>query len=269
METLRRKRNTALCLWLRRQHLGFGAGELYRLPDLIDAGLQRFLLFIRRCARLFVNGFGQIFLCRRSAILGRVGRPDCLLHDRIEFLLGVARERCVEFAFLLLFLRHPDQRTQSNQPIFPLRHAATGWTIPLSACLLASRSFRTGSNHNAPLALWSVKSRSFTICFSCKTFAFTALNSSKVKALRTRTDLPLNTTVAGRELRRFTPWKFLPLVENALAGPDHSLQSLIRRAKQAGLMEPCRIPPAQVDAFRSWNTPHPPLVPPKPSQRPV
>ncbi|MDD5262724.1 MAG: molybdenum cofactor guanylyltransferase [Methylacidiphilales bacterium] len=59
------------------------------------------------------------------------------------------------------------------------------------------------------------------------------------------------------------PIEILSLVEDALAGPDHSLQSLIRRAKQAGLMETCRIPPAQADAFRSWNTPHPPDAPKK------
>ncbi len=52
------------------------------------------------------------------------------------------------------------------------------------------------------------------------------------------------------------PVEILPLVEGALAGPDHSLQSLIRVAKQAGLMNTCGIGPAQANTFRSWNTPH-------------
>jgi molybdopterin-guanine dinucleotide biosynthesis protein A len=51
------------------------------------------------------------------------------------------------------------------------------------------------------------------------------------------------------------PKRILPLVQEILAGPDHSLQHLGRRAIAEGMMKLRAVRPGEARLFQNWNTP--------------
>ncbi len=51
------------------------------------------------------------------------------------------------------------------------------------------------------------------------------------------------------------PRRILPLVQEILAGPDHSMQHLSRRAIDEGLMKVRAVREGDVRLFQNWNTP--------------
>lgn len=51
------------------------------------------------------------------------------------------------------------------------------------------------------------------------------------------------------------PRRILPLVQEILAGPDHSLQHLSRRAIDEGMMKVRAVRPGEASLFQNWNTP--------------